>query len=748
MSFRSRHLTAPIMRWARGALPPLSDTEREALEAGDTWWDAELFSGSPDWSALMDTPAPTLTVAEQAFLDGPCVDLCGKLDDWAITNETRDLSPEVWRFLREKRFFGMIIPESHGGLGFSAFAQSEVIRRISTRSVTAAVTVMVPNSLGPGELLMQYGTDEQRDHWLPRLASGEETPCFALTSSEAGSDAAAMVDNGVICKGEHNGEEVLGIRLNWRKRYITLAPVATVIGLAFKLRDPDGLLGGPEDRGITVALIPVDTPGVETGRRHVPCGQAFQNGPTEGHDVFVPLDAVIGGEERIGQGWMMLMGALAAGRGISLPSLGAAAIAFSARTTGAYARVRRQFGVPVGKFEGVAARLGRLAGLTYQIDAGRRLTCVGLDGGRKLAVISAIMKAHATFRMRTAVNDAMDVHSGKTVIDGPKNYLGNLYRAIPIGITVEGANILTRNLIIFGQGAIRCHPYLLDEMLALEEPDKKLGLEKFDKAFWGHVGHAFKTAGRALARNWSGGLIGTAPAGAGRMGAHYRRVSRYAASLALISDLALLTLGGGLKRREMISARLGDVLSELYLMTAVLKRFEDEGRQADDVVLVDWCMASSAALVERRLGEVLRNLPSRPAAWLATIVTGSLGGAARGPDDATVMACADILMSPSTTRDRLTAGVYCGCGDDEVSSLERAFELVTETEPLRRKMADAKAEGPDDAEARGVLSPREASRLRESDAAVAVVVEVDDFPGDSLTASIAESERQSAVAAQ
>ncbi|QIE54081.1 acyl-CoA dehydrogenase [Pikeienuella piscinae] len=748
MSFRSRYLTAPIMRWAEGALPPLSDTEREALEAGDTWWDVELFSGSPDWSVLLDTPAPVLTENEQAFLDGPCVELCGMLDDWAITNENRDLSPEVWRFMREKRFFGMIIPENRGGLGFSAYAQSEVIRRISTRSITAGVTVMVPNSLGPGELLMQYGTDAQQDCWLPRLASGEETPCFALTSPEAGSDAAAMVDDGVICKGEHEGEKVLGIRLNWRKRYITLAPVATVIGLAFKLRDPEGLLGGAEDRGITVALVPVDTPGVVTGRRHVPCGQAFQNGPTEGHDVFVPLDAIIGGEERIGQGWMMLMSALAAGRGISLPSLGAAAIAFGARTTGAYARVRRQFGIPVSKFEGVAARLGRLAGLSYQIDAGRRLTCAGLDGGRKLAVISAIMKAHATFRMRTAVNDAMDVHSGKTVIDGPKNYLGNLYRAIPIGITVEGANILTRNLIIFGQGAIRCHPHLLDEMLALEEPDRKLALERFDKAFWGHVGHAFANAGRAFVRNWSGGRIGPVPPGAGAIARHYRRVARYAASLSLVSDLALLTLGGGLKRKEMISARLGDVLSELYLMTAVLKRFEDEGRQEADIVLVDWCMASGAAMVEKRFAEVLRNLPSRPAAWLARIVIGSFGARARGPDDATVLACAALLTEPSAARERLTAGVYCGAGGDEVKTLETAFDLVVETEPLRKRMAEAKVASPDEAEARGVLSPDEAARLREADAAVAEVVEVDSFAAQALAPSIdIEKERAAAAGA-
>src|SRR5690606_19800904 len=401
--------------------------------------------------------------------------------------------PEVWDFMKRHKFFGMIIPRDHGGLGFSAFAHSEVVRKISSRSVTAAVTVMVPNSLGPGELLMQFGTDEQRQHWLPRLADGSEIPCFGLTSPEAGSDAAAMTDRGVVIK---KGNE-LAIRLDWHKRYITLGPVATLLGLAFKLYDPDHLLGEQEDLGITVALVPTDLPGVEIGRRHLPAMQFFQNGPNKGKGVVIPLDHVIGGRERAGQGWKMLMSALAAGRGISLPSLSAAGAALSARTTGAYARVREQFNIPVGKFEGVQKRLAAIAATAYVLDAGRRLTCASLDEGRKLAVISAIMKAHATDRMRQAVNDAMDVHAGKAVIDGPSNYLGNLYRAIPVGITVEGANILTRNLIIFGQGAIRCHPYLLKEMLALEEPDEARALREFDEAFWSHVWHSTKNFFRA-----------------------------------------------------------------------------------------------------------------------------------------------------------------------------------------------------------------------------------------------------------
>lgn len=743
MSIRSRYLTPKIFKWARGVLPPLSGTERDALESGDVWWDASLFSGEPDWAMLKETGAPALTAKERAFLDGPCAELCAMLDDWRITNEDRDLTPETWAFLRENKFFGMIIPEERGGLGFSTYAQSEIIRLISTRSVTAAVTVMVPNSLGPGELLLQYGTEAQQSHWLPRLAAGREIPCFGLTSAEAGSDAAAMIDEGVVVRETRDGEEVIGLRLNWSKRYITLGPVATVLGLAFKLKDPEGILGGEEDRGITVALVPTDLEGVEIGRRHIPCGQAFQNGPTTGRDVFVPLDAVIGGEEKVGEGWVMLMSALAAGRGVSLPSLAAAAAAFSARTTGAYSRVREQFGVPVGKFEGVQERLGRIAGLAYQLDAGRRLTCAGLDEGRKLAVISAIMKAHATFRMRTAIDDAMDVHSGKTVIDGPKNYLGNLYRAVPIAVTVEGANILTRSLIIYGQGAIRCHPFILDEMLALEDDDE----ERFDKAFWGHVGHALKNTGKAFARSWSGARIGPAPAGAGDMAIHYKRIARYSASLSLVSDLALLTLGGALKRREMLSARLGDILSELYLMSAALKRFEDEGRQPADLPLVTWCLESGYALIEQRFKEVLRNLPSRPAAWLARVVISPFGRGQAGPDDETVRACAELLIAPSEARDRLTGGVYCGAGQDEVALLEHAFTLVTETAPLRRKMKEADLDTIDEALARGVLSEAEGVRLRETAAAVGEVVKVDDFPAEDL-APMSRPSAEPAMAAQ
>lgn len=730
-STRKKYLTRPIFAWAQKALPSMSETEREALEAGDVWLDAELFTGNPDWRKLLDTPPAKLTAEEQAYMDGPVEKLCDMLDDWKITWEDGDLTPEAWDFIKANRFFGMIVPRQYGGLGFSAFAHSEIIRKISSRSATAAVTVMVPNSLGPGELLLQFGTEAQRDHWLPRLARGEEIPCFGLTSSAAGSDAASMTDTGVVCRGTWKGEDVLGIRLNFAKRYITLAPVATVLGLAFKLSDPDRLLGGEEEYGISVALVPTDLPGVTIGRRHLPSFQMFQNGPVEGKDVFIPLDHLIGGQDQAGKGWKMLMSALAAGRGISLPSLSAAAAAFCARTTGAYARLREQFNLPIGKFEGVQERLAHIAATAYLLDGARRLTCAGLDGGRKLAVISAIMKAQATERMRQTVNDAMDIHAGKGVIDGPSNYLGNLYRAVPVGITVEGANILTRNLIVFGQGAIRSHPHLLNEMKALEEKDPDTALDKFDDAFWRHVGHGIRTFGRAWGRNWTGGLFAPAPrAGAARR--HYRQLSRRAASFALTADFALMTLGGALKRKEMLSARLGDVLSELYLLSAALKRWEDEGRQKEDLPLLDYCLEDGLARIDRTLAEVFANLPNRPIAWLAWFVIQPLGVGRHGPSDRLAQECAELLLAPSATRDRLTSGLHLGKPGDAVAALEEAFSLSVLTQPARDKMREARISNPETALAGGIVTSEEAEKISEYQRAVARVVAVDDFAPEDL----------------
>jgi acyl-CoA dehydrogenase len=691
------------------------------------------------------TPKATLSAEEQAFLDGPVEELCALCDDWKINWELRDLPPEAWEFIKQHRFWGMIIPKEHGGLGFSAFAHSEVIRKLSSRSVTAAVTVMVPNSLGPGELLMRFGTEEQRKHWLPRLAAGAEIPCFGLTSPEAGSDAAAMIDKGVVCR-DNSGNREIGIRLNWHKRYITLGPVATVLGIAFKLYDPDHILGKEEDIGITLALVPVNTAGVEIGRRHLPAFQVFQNGPNWGRDVFIPLDNIIGGAERVGQGWKMLMAALAAGRGISLPSQSAAGIAYAARTSGAYARVREQFHVPIGKFEGIQEALGRLAGSAYLIDGARRFTCAGLDQGHHPAVISGIMKLHATERLRAAVNEAMDIHGGKAIMDGPHNYLGNLYRSVPVGITVEGANILTRNLIVFGQGAIRSHPYLLAEMNALGEPDRQKALERFDDALWKHVGHSLATLLRAWGRSWTGGLISPAP-DAGAATKFYRQLSRYAACFALTADMALLTMGGALKRKEMISARLGDILAELYLLSGALKRWQDEGRQEADFPLLAFCMETGLKTIDARFQEVFANFPNRFVALFLKLIVQPLGIRRHGPRDALTRQCAEILMQPSETRERLTPDLYIDDADDGLARLERAFRAVTAAEPVTKKMHEAKIRDWREAKEKGVINSVEAKEMEAMSDALAMAIDVDDFaPEELMPAGGIKTKRQPASA--
>ncbi|UGA44839.1 acyl-CoA dehydrogenase [Bradyrhizobium quebecense] len=732
MSFRRDYLSKPIFSWARGVLPTMSDTEREALEAGDVWWDADLFTGNPDWSKLLAFAPARLTEEENAFLHGPVDELCAMLDEWKINWEWRDLPPEVWSFIKAKKFFGMIIPKEFGGLGFSPYAHSEVVRKISSRSLTAAVTVMVPNSLGPGELLMRFGTKEQQDKWLPRLAAGQDIPCFGLTSPEAGSDAASMIDTGIICKGNFEGREVLGLKLNWHKRYITLGPVATLLGLAFKAYDPDHLVGSEDELGITVALIPTHLPGVSIGQRHLPAMQVFQNGPNWGRDVFIPLDYIIGGQERLGQGWKMLMTALAAGRGISLPSLSAAGAAYAARTTGAYARVREQFGISISKFEGIEEPLARIAGTAYLLDAARRLTCAALNEGHHPAVISGIMKLHATERMRIAIDDAMDIHGGKAVIDGPQNYLGGLYRSVPVGITVEGANILTRNLIVFGQGAIRAHPYLLQEMNALSETDRDKGLTAFDTAFWNHVGHSFATMFRAWGRSWTFGLFAPAP-DAGDATEFYRQLSRYSSAFALCADMALLTLGGALKRKEMLSARFGDILSELYLLSAALKRWQDEGRQKEDLPALQWCMASGFKTIENRFAEILANLPNRPVAWMLKFLIQPFGARVTGPSDSVVHFCAQLVLSPSAARDRLTPDLAFVEDDGGIARLEKAFRLVTESEDAAKQLRAARLHDWKEAVKKGVITEADGEKLAAAHEAVAKVIEVDDFAPEALS---------------
>ena len=733
---RRRVISAPFMAQFRKMMPSMSDTEREALEAGTTWWEADLFSGNPDWKKLLDYPQPQLSAEEQAFIDGPVNQLCDMVDDWKITQELHDLPPEVWQFLKDQRFFGMIIPKQYGGLEFSALGHSSVVMKIASRSITAAVTTMVPNSLGPAQLLLSYGTDAQKQYYLPKLACGEEIPCFALTGPEAGSDAAAMPDRGVVCQDTFEGEERLGIRLNWEKRYITLGPVATVLGLAFKLYDPDHLLGDKEELGITLALIPTNTPGIDIGSRHFPLNQAFMNGPNRGHDVFMPLDWIIGGQPRIGQGWRMLMECLADGRSISLPALSTGAGKLASRATGAYAAVRKQFKTPIGKFEGIAEVLGRIAGNAYAMDAARGLTTLAVDRGEKPSVASAIVKYHLTERMRKVIDDAMDIHGGRGICMGPRNYLARVYQAIPISITVEGANILTRSLIIFGQGAIRCHPYLLKEMQGAQQRD----LDSFDRALFGHVRLLISNLARAKFHGVTGARFAGSPV-AGEEAVYYRQLTRLSAVFAVTSEAALLTLGGSLKRRESLSARLGDVLSHLYLASAALKRFADQGRQSADRPLLEWAVRDSLYHIQQRLFEVYDNLPNRFMGRLLRWALFPFGARYRAVDDSLLQRAANLVLRLGSARDRLTEGLFIPDNDSEpLAQLETAMEKATLAQPVLLSLRNAMRSGqlstgdPEaslvEAVAAGVIDEREAAQVRAAVSARQLVIGVDEFSAD------------------
>jgi acyl-CoA dehydrogenase len=733
---RRTFVSAPLFGLFRSVLPAMSDTEREALEAGSVWWDADLFSGRPDWDKLLAYPAAKLTAEEKAFVDGPTEELCGLLDEWEISDERMDLPPAVWKFIRDKGFLGIIIPKRYGGLGFSAFAHSEIVTKIATRSGAAAVTVMVPNSLGPAELLIHYGTEAQKDHYLPRLAQGLEIPCFALTNPEAGSDAASIPDFGIVCKGVHEGKEVLGIRLTWEKRYITLAPVATILGLAFKLHDPEKLLGGEEDRGITLALIPTTHPGVNTGRRHNPLGSAFMNGPTTGKDVFIPIDWVIGGAAQAGNGWRMLMECLAAGRSISLPSMSMAAGKVGSRASGAYARIRSQFKTPIGHFEGIQEPLARIGGSTYLMDGMRRMTMAALDLGEKPSVISAICKYHMTERMRSVVNDAMDIHGGKGICLGPNNYLGRAYQTVPIAITVEGANILTRSLIVFGQGAIRCHPWVLKEMMAVRNDS----LREFDEAFWGHVGFTISNAARALWLGLTGGK-GLSVPGSPHTRRYLQILTRFSSAFALLADLSMFVIGGSLKRKEMLSARLGDILSYLYMMSATVKRFHDDGCPEEDVPLLTWAMYDSCFRLQVAMDGVLANFPSRPVAWAMRLLAFPKGLTLTAPHDKWASRVAKLMIEPGPARDRLSAGMYLPRKeDDPIGRLEFAMEAVIASDPVEARLRAAQkagqlpqrtvAERREAAVKLGVITAEESTQLARTDRLRRAVIMVDDFPND------------------
>jgi len=746
-ALRRKLISEGVLAGFRKVLPPMSQTEREAIEAGTVWWDGELFSGKPDWRRLLDVAAPTLTPEEQSFLDNEVEELCRMTTEWETTQVYRDLPPKVWQFIKDKGFLGLGIPREYGGKGFSAYAHSRVMIKLSTHSTAVSVSVMVPNSLGPGELLAHYGTDEQKRHYLPRLAKGLELPCFALTNPNAGSDAASIPDYGVVCWGEHGGKKVLGLRVTWDKRYITLGPIATLLGLAFRAYDPDHLVGDKEDIGITCALIPTSHPGVDVGRRHMPLAAVFQNGPTWGKDVFIPMDWVIGGQPMLGRGWRMLMECLAAGRGISLPSSAIGMAKLAARTVGGYARVRQQFKTPIGKFEGIEEPLTRIGGNLYMMEAAGALTAAAVDLGEKPAVLSGIAKLHLTERARQVVNDGMDIVGGKGICMGPSNFIGAAYMGAPVAITVEGANILTRSLIVYGQGAIRCHPYVLKEMSATREHDHGVALVKFDEALFGHV--RFMLAN--LARTWVMGLTGShfvgVPAGvAPETRRYYQQLTRFSAALAFLSDVSMGVLGGALKRKEKLSARLGDILSLMYLCSATLKRYEAEGRQHADAPLMHWAMWDAMFKAQTALEGVISNFPNRVIAFALRRLVFPLGRPYVVPADSLGHKVARLLLEPSATRDRLTAGMYMGSPDDEsVGLIERALVATLASEPVEAKIKAAAKAGRVDAKlppgagievlvarahAAGVITMAEGEAVLAARDLTARVIRVDDFAQD------------------
>jgi acyl-CoA dehydrogenase len=739
-------LSGPFLKSYRRLLPSMSQTEREALEAGTVWWDGELFTGAPRWEKLLSAKAPRLTPTEQAFLDGPCEELCGMLDDWDITHRRADLPPEVWSFLTAKGFFAMIIPKHYGGLEFSAYAHSCVLAKVASRSTTCSSIVAVPNSLGPAELLNHYGTQAQKDYYLPRLARGDEIPCFALTGPRAGSDAASLPDTGVVCRGiwpAQGGQEVLGLKLNFSKRYITLAPIATVIGLAFRMFDPDKLLGERSDLGITVALIPRETPGITIGRRHFPLNIPFQNGPIQGHDVFVPLDCLVGGPAMAGQGWRMLVEQLSVGRCISLPSNATGSAKAAVWATGAYARVRRQFNLPIARFEGIEAVIARMTGLTYTMDAARSVTAGAIDGGEKPSVPSAMLKYHVTEMSRVVANDAMDVHGGKGICLGPNNYLARGYQTVPVAITVEGANILTRNLIIFGQGAIRCHPFVLKEMEAARNPDARAGMAQFDTAVFGHMGFTLSNAMRSLVMALTFARWRGVP-DHGPTRRYYQHIERFSASFAFAVDVAMLTLGGYLKKKESLSARLGDVLSAMYLASMVLKHYDNEGQPEADLPIVEWACRNLLYSAQEQLHGFLRNFPNRFLAGLMRLLIFPRGLTYFAPSDRLSHRVADLVTAATPTRQRLGLYAYTALNDKSpLGLLQEVLGLADAAEALEKRVREEGVKTGrvtaldlpgriSQSVAVGILTEAEGARLAEFDRKVMQIVRVDDFAPHEL----------------
>lgn len=737
VGFLRRNLvTKYVFFGLKKVLPEISETEKVAIASGDTWWEGDLFQGNPDWDKLMDMPEISLTAEEQSFMDNQVEVLCKMVDDWKTSHHTLDLDKKVWDYLKKEKFFSMLIPKKYGGLEFSAYANSSIVQKISTKSLTAAVTVMVPNSLGPGELLLHYGTEEQKEKYLTALAVGDEIPCFGLTATESGSDATSMVDRGIICKGKFNGEEVLGVSLTWSKRYITLAPIATLLGLAIKLYDPDGLLGSKKNLGITLFLLPTDTKGVKIGNRHFPLNQPFMNGPTQGENVFVPFDYIIGGKEKIGYGWTMLVECLSAGRGISLPALGAGVSKLCYRTTGAYAKVRNQFNIPIMNFEGIQEAMAEIAGYTYMVEAARLLTLNGIDSGVKPAVVTAICKYHMTEMSRKVISLAMDVHAGRGIMLGPKNYLGRLYEGIPISITVEGANILTRSLIILGQGSIRCHPYLKDEIDALYAESG--GLEKFDGLLFKHVRFTLSNLVRLSANSFTNNFFLNY---SGKNKYYLKNLTRMSLALSVATDISLLYLGGKFKIAERLSARLGDVLSYLYFASAILK-FEQNFNEADEH-LFEWSMQTCLYNIQEAFFDFYENFPSKFIALMLKVRTFPLGRKFKKPNDRLSAKIAKGMVTDMKLREALTKECYIGDETEPVGQLDKALELTLKVDPLLKKMKQHVKLKPefeglnflsklDACQQAGVFNKDEVEQLKEYYQAYFEAIEVDDFEKETL----------------
>lgn len=732
-SLRRIIISKPLMKLMGSAIPAMGKTEEIALKAGSVWWEGELFSGTPDWKKLRQFKIQPLNEQEQGFLDGPTEKLCEMLDDWQITQK-RDLTPETWDYIKNNKFFGMVIPREYGGLGFSAAAHSAVITKIASRSVTAAVIIMVPNSLGPGELLHKYGTQEQKDYYLPRLAKGEEVPCFALTEAKAGSDAASGQSQGIVCEDEWQGKKVIGIRLTFNKRYITLSPIATLIGLSFRLYDPNHLIGDLDDIGITCALIPHDIAGIRIGSHHDPMGVPFPVGPVEGDDVFIPLEFIVGGRENAGHGWRMLMETLSTGRGISLPSLSAGAAELTCRATSAYSIIREQFGISIGHFEGIRDQLARIAGYTYLMNATRKLTCGAVDAGESPSVVSAISKAYSTEGMRVVLNDGMDIWAGAAICRGPLNLFSVPYISIPIGITVEGANILTRSLIIFGQGVVRCHPYLLKEMEAITNRDSKV----FDQALFGHINYAFRNAARILGISLFGGIVNRSPT-RGPEAIHYKNLNRLSMLFAFLAEVGLATMGGAIKRKEYMSGRYADALAWMYLASATLKDYQESKDRDSEKPLLDWALAHAAYETENALIGIIDNLPNRFVAYLAKNLSFPFGAQQKKPTDRQIEAVATTLLDQTSgVRERLTSDIFIPANQGPgLGIIEAALSSIVAAQPARRKLEKARrkkiiakqsfSEMAKKALASEIISEQEYELLLAAEEARDAIIQVDDF---------------------